>query len=48
MNENKSRDYFKEEISFDNYSTYRNDVNLNNQITDDEIWGKAPAYMKNI
>lgn len=48
MNENKFRDYFKEEISFDNYSTYRNDVALNNQITDDEIKRRFTAYMKNI
>lgn len=31
MNENKYRDYFKEEISFDNFATYHNDIILNNQ-----------------
>lgn len=48
MNENKFRDYFKEEISLDNYSIYRNDVALNNQITDDEIYRRLTVCMKNI
>ncbi len=31
MNENKYRDSFKEEISFDNFTTYHNDIILNCQ-----------------
>lgn len=38
MNENKYRDYFKEEISFDNYAAYRDDVTLNNHIVN-KTWG---------
>lgn len=38
MNENKYKDYFKEEISFDNYSAYRDDVVLNNCVVN-RTWG---------